>query len=122
MLADVIGRSNLGHFPQETIAGDLAARFSGFSTDFLVAKFRERDYVILLPDWVRPENLVCNSLIRLSHCTLQCYTWEPYRHASRSRLVYKAWIKIDNLPFECWSVLYERHGTRLRSVLTCRHQ
>ncbi len=102
MLADVIGRSNLGHFPQGTIASDLAARFGGFATDFLVAKCHERDYVILLPEWVRPENLICNSLIRLSHCRLQCYSWEPYRHVSRSRLEYKLWIKIVSLPFECW--------------------
>ncbi len=45
VLADVIGRARLGHFPQDTIANDLAARFGGFSTDFLVAKHRERDYV-----------------------------------------------------------------------------
>ncbi len=48
-LVDVIGRANLGHFPQETIATDLAARFGGFSTDFLMAKRHERDYVVLLP-------------------------------------------------------------------------
>ncbi len=103
VLADVIGRANLGHFPQETIASDLAARFRGFSTDFLVAKHFDRDYVILLPEWVRPETIVINELLRLEHCRLRCLEWDPYRHASLSRLMYTAWIKLEHLPFECWS-------------------
>ncbi len=60
VLADVIGIANLGHPPQVTIASDLAARFGGFATDFLVAKHRERDFVLFLPEWVRPEDLVIN--------------------------------------------------------------
>ncbi len=50
VLADVIGRANMGHFPQDTLAADLAARYGGFPTDFLVARHQERDYVILLPE------------------------------------------------------------------------
>ncbi len=103
VLADIIGRSNLGHFPQERIAVDLAERFGGFSTDFLVARYQERDFVILLPEWVRPEDLINNGLTRLAHCRLRCFSWEPYQNADISSLSYKAWVKIGNLPFECWS-------------------
>ncbi len=74
VLSDIIGRSNLGHFPQERIAVDLAERFGGFSTDFLVARYQERDYVILLLEWVRPEDLISNGLTRLSHCRLRCFS------------------------------------------------
>ncbi len=100
MLADIIGRSNLGHFPQETIASDLAARFGGFTTDFLAARYHERGFVILLPDWVRPEDLINRGLTQLAHCRLRCFPWTPYRNAAPSRIAYKAWIKIENLPFE----------------------
>ncbi len=103
VLADVIGRSRLGHSPQVTIASDLAARFGGFTTDFLAARHHERDFVILLPDWVRPEDLTNRGLINLAHCRLDCVPWEPYARAARSRISYKAWIRIENLPFECWS-------------------
>ncbi len=63
VLADVIGRARLGHCPLVTIASDLAARFGGFATDFVVAKHQERDYAILLPQWMRPEDLYDNGLL-----------------------------------------------------------
>ncbi len=103
VLADVIGRSNLGHFPQAIIAADLAARFGGFSIDFLVATYQERDYVILLPEWVNPEALINCGLTRLHHCRIRCFPWDPNQNAEYTRLSYKAQIKIINLPFECWS-------------------
>ncbi len=103
VLADVTGRSNLGHFPQATIAADLAARFGGFPTDFLVATYRPRDYVIILPEWVNSDSLTNCGLLRLHHCRLNCFPWDPNQHAEHTRLSYKAWIKIMNLPFECWS-------------------
>ncbi len=86
-----------------TIASDLALRFGGLSTDFLVAAFHERDYVIMLPQWVRPDSLINNELIHLSHCRLWCVPWDPLHNATPSNLTYKAWIKLLNLPFECWS-------------------
>ncbi len=103
VLADVIGQASLGHFPQGTIASDLALCFGGLSTDFLVAAFHERDYVIMLPQWVRPDTLINNGLITLSHCQLRCVPWDPLRYATPSFLTYKAWIRLVNLPFECWS-------------------
>nr|CAD1824259.1 unnamed protein product [Ananas comosus var. bracteatus] len=56
------------------IATDLANQFGGFCNDFHVARYRERDYVIFLP-----------------------------QNASRSLITFKVWIKLVNLPFECWS-------------------
>ncbi len=95
------GAANLGHFPQGTIANDLAERFGGFSNDFLVARFRERDFVIFLPQWVQPEELIRRDGIRLAHCRIRCFVWNPHRDAVRDRLTYKVWIKLVNLPFEC---------------------
>ncbi len=73
VMADIIGRASLGHYPQDTIASDLALRFGGLSTDFLVAVFHERDYVIMLPQWVRPDTLINNGLVHLSHCRIRCF-------------------------------------------------
>ncbi len=103
VMVDIIGRANLGHRPHDTIADDLAARFGGYPSDFLVAGYRDRDFVVFLPVWVRPETLLANELIRLQHCRLKCYPWEPLRNAERSRLSSKAWIRLMKLPFECWS-------------------
>ncbi len=103
VMVDVIGRSNLGHRPHDTIADDLAARFGGYPSDFLVAGYRERDFVIFLPVWVRPEAVLTNELIHLHHCRLRCFLWDPLRRAASSRLTYKAWIRLLNLPFECWT-------------------
>ncbi len=68
-----------------------------------MAGYRERDFVIFLPAWVRPEVLIINELIHLQHCRLRCYPWDPLRNAEQSRLSYKAWIRLGNLPFECWT-------------------
>ncbi len=74
VLAIPIGQTNLGHFPQGLIANDLAGRFGGFSNDFLVTKFRERDFVIFLPQWVPPEVLIRREGYRLDHCRLRCFS------------------------------------------------
>lgn len=103
ILANVIGTTNLGHFPQDMIASDFANQFGGFSNDFHVARYRETDYVICLPQWVHSGDLVRRRIIYLSHYKLRCFSWNPYKNAFRSRLKYKAWIKLVNLPFECWS-------------------
>lgn len=49
MLIDMVPPANVSHFPQETIANELASSFGGCLTDFLVARYSERDYVIFLP-------------------------------------------------------------------------
>lgn len=43
ILVDVIPPSNLGHFPQDSIANGLVSRFGGYPSDFHVARYRERD-------------------------------------------------------------------------------
>lgn len=81
VLANVIGPANLGHCPQEMIADDLAQRFGGLSDDFHVARYRERDFVIFLPQWVRPDTLTSMEVVRFHHCQLRCYEWNPHRNA-----------------------------------------
>ncbi len=103
VMVEVIGRANLGHRPHDTIADDMAIRFGGYTSDFLVAGYRDRNYVIFLPLWVRPETLLTIDLLRLQHCRLKCYPWEPLRTAGRSRLSLKVWIRLLKLPFECWT-------------------
>ncbi len=103
VLANVVGPARLGHFPQGSIAEDLATRFGGLASDFLVTKYRERDFLIFLPSWVRAEDQVNRGSLRLPVCKLRCFQWNPYGGAPRSRLTFKAWIKIVSLPFECWS-------------------
>ncbi len=68
-----------------------------------MARHQDRDFAILLPQWVRLEDLIINALILLPHCRLRCLPWEPYRNARLSELTYKAGIKLNNLLFECWS-------------------
>nr|CAD1825933.1 unnamed protein product [Ananas comosus var. bracteatus] len=58
ILVDVIPPSNLGHFPQDSIANGLASRFGGYPSDFHVARYRERDYVVFLSEWVPCEQLL----------------------------------------------------------------
>nr|CAD1843444.1 unnamed protein product [Ananas comosus var. bracteatus] len=84
VLADVIQPANLGPDPTRTIANALARRFGGYTQDFAVARFRERDFAILLPKWVSAEG--------------------PYRDAQPHQMGFRAWIKLINLPFECWTV------------------
>ncbi len=103
LIAHVTGPARLGHFPQDTIATDLATRFGGFANDFLVTKYRQRDFILFLPSWVRAEELASRDFLRLPHCKLRVFPWNPYGGAPRSRITFKAWITIVNLPFECWS-------------------
>ncbi len=103
VLATIVGPARLGHFPQDTIATDLATRFGGFASDFLAAKFRDRDFILFLQAWVRSEDLVSREFLRLPHYKLRCFMWNPYGGAPRSRLTFKAWITIVNLPYECWN-------------------
>ncbi len=101
--AIMVGPANLGHYPQGMISNDLAGRFIGFLNDFLVAHFRKRDFVIFLPQWVQLEDLVRREGLRLRHCRLRFFIWNPYREAVSARLTYKVWIKLLNLPFEYWT-------------------
>ncbi len=49
LLADVIQPEDLGPAPQQTLSNALVRRFGGYSHDFFVARFHERDFAILLP-------------------------------------------------------------------------
>ncbi len=102
VLATIIGPARLGPCPQDTIASDLATRYGGFDNDFMAAKYRARDFILFLPAWVRSEVLVSREYIRLPHCKLRCFPWNPYDGAPRSWLAFKAWVTIVNLPYECW--------------------
>ncbi len=103
VLANVVGEVRLGHFPKGVIANDLANRYGGFANDFMVARHWEKDFVLFLPVWVRPEDLFNRGTIRLANCRLSCFAWNPFRGALRSQLSYKAWIRLYGLPYECWT-------------------
>ncbi len=94
---------DLGHAPQQTLANALARRFGGYSHDFFVARYRERDFVIILPDWVSAETLVRRHLITLDEIWLRCYSWGPYWNARPHQTSFAAWIQLRNVPFECWT-------------------
>lgn len=49
ILGNVIGSTNLGQCPQETMAYVFAPRFRKFSNDFHVACHCDKNYVIFLP-------------------------------------------------------------------------
>nr|CAD1824297.1 unnamed protein product [Ananas comosus var. bracteatus] len=95
--------ANLGHFAQDTIANGLANRFGGFPTDFLVARYREREFVVFLPEWVPSDSLVRRLNLSLGDIRLRCHAWNPYSGARRFSPPYKAWIRLVSLPYECWS-------------------
>ncbi len=79
----------------------------------MAAKYRARDFILFLPAWVRSEVLIGREYIRLPHCKLRCFPWNPYGGAPRSRLAFKAWVTIVNLPYECW---YE---ARVAAIVSC---
>nr|CAD1823672.1 unnamed protein product [Ananas comosus var. bracteatus] len=89
--------------PQDTISSGLANHFGGYPTDFLVAKHRERDFIVFLPEWVQSESLIRRELVSLGDFRLRCFAWNPYVGARRFLPPYKAWIRLVSLPYECWS-------------------
>nr|CAD1824988.1 unnamed protein product [Ananas comosus var. bracteatus] len=103
ILVDVLPPKNLGHFPQETIANRLASRFGGFPTDFHVAKFSQRDFLIFLPEWVPADQLIRREILSLDNLRLHCSPWNPYHGLRRASLTYNVWIRLVCLPYECWS-------------------
>nr|CAD1829295.1 unnamed protein product [Ananas comosus var. bracteatus] len=50
ILADIVQPANLGRSPQQTIASALADRFGRYPTNFVVARHREHDYMVFLPN------------------------------------------------------------------------
>lgn len=108
ILANVMRPANLGHFPQDTVATDLANYFGGFSNNFLAASHSERDFIIFLPAWVQAPDLVWRGVVNLPHCKLRCYPWNQYRDATPSRLSYKAWVRLVDLPFSAGPKLTSR--------------
>nr|CAD1817695.1 unnamed protein product [Ananas comosus var. bracteatus] len=103
ILVDVLPPKNLGHFPQETIANRLASRFGGFPSDFHVARYSERDFVIFLSEWVPCYQLLRREILTLDDLRLQCYPWSPWSGARAMQLTYNVWIRLVSLPYECWS-------------------
>nr|CAD1837335.1 unnamed protein product [Ananas comosus var. bracteatus] len=104
VLADVIKPANLGPNPQLSIARALARRFGGYNQDFAVARYRDRDFAIFLPDWVSAETLVRREILTLDDIWIRCFPWGLYRNTRPHRLPLRAWIRLINLPFECWTV------------------
>uniref|UniRef100_A0A6V7QWR7 CCHC-type domain-containing protein n=1 Tax=Ananas comosus var. bracteatus TaxID=296719 RepID=A0A6V7QWR7_ANACO len=104
VLADVIPPANLGPDPIRTIASAMARRFGGYRQDFAVARYRDRDYAIFLPEWVSAEVLARREVLTLDGFWIRCYQWGHYRNARPHRASFRAWIRLINLPFECWTV------------------
>ncbi len=50
VLVDVVQPADLGLAPQQTLANALARRFGGYSHDFFIFRYRERDFVIIYRD------------------------------------------------------------------------
>lgn len=66
ILADVIRPANLGPDPIATIKAALASRFGGYNDDFAVARCRERDFAIFLPEWVPAAVLARREILTLN--------------------------------------------------------
>lgn len=81
ILADVIRPANLAPDPITFIKSALASRFGGYTDDFAVARYRERDYAIFLPDWVEAEVLIRREVLTLNTFWLRCFPWGRYRDA-----------------------------------------
>ncbi len=90
LLADVVQPDGLDPAPQQTLSNALARRFGGYSHDFFVARFHERDFAILLSSWVSAETLIRRQFITLENIWLWCYPWGPSRYARPHRSSYKA--------------------------------
>ncbi|OAY65254.1 hypothetical protein ACMD2_16588 [Ananas comosus] len=104
ILADVIQPANLGPDPISTIKTALASRFAGYKEDFAVARYRERDFAIFLPEWVPAAVLIRREVLTLNDFWIRCWPWGRNRDARPHRVQYKAWIRLINLPFEIWTV------------------
>nr|CAD1835520.1 unnamed protein product [Ananas comosus var. bracteatus] len=75
ILADVIHPAELGPNPTSTIKNAIARRFGGYTDDFAVARYRERDYAIFLPEWVSAEVLVRREVLTLDGFRIRCFPW-----------------------------------------------
>nr|CAD1832665.1 unnamed protein product [Ananas comosus var. bracteatus] len=104
VLADIIQPANLGQDPITVIKTALASRFGGYVDDFAVARYRDRDFAIFLPKWVPADLLIRREIITLNGFWLRCWPWGQYRYARPHRVLFKAWIRLVNLPFEIWTV------------------
>nr|CAD1841865.1 unnamed protein product [Ananas comosus var. bracteatus] len=104
VLADVIRPANLGRDPITRIKTALASRFGGYVDDFAVARYRDRDFAIFLPEWVPADLLIRREIITLDDFWIRCWPWGQYRDARPHRVQFKAWIRLLNLSFEIWSV------------------
>ncbi len=73
MLVDIVQLADLGQAPQQTLANALARRFGGYAHDFFVAKYRERDFAVVLPGWISAEVLVRWQIITLDNIWIRCF-------------------------------------------------
>nr|CAD1840641.1 unnamed protein product [Ananas comosus var. bracteatus] len=104
VLADVIRPANLGPDLINTIKNALARRFGGYTDDFAVARHRERDYAIFLPEWAPADVLTRREVLTLNDFWIRCYLWGQHSNARPHRSRYRAWIRLINLPFEIWTI------------------
>nr|CAD1817277.1 unnamed protein product [Ananas comosus var. bracteatus] len=104
VLADIIQPANLGPDPASTIKTTMARRFGGYTDDFAVARYRARDFVIFLPEWVSADDLTRREVLSLNDFWIRCYPWGRYWNARPHRSRYRAWIRLINLPFEIWTI------------------
>lgn len=100
ILADVIQQANLGLDPITSIKSALASRFGGYTDDFAVARCRDRDFAIFLPEWVPTTVLTRREILTLNCFWLRCFPWGNYRNARPYCAQFRAWIRLINLPFE----------------------
>nr|CAD1837721.1 unnamed protein product [Ananas comosus var. bracteatus] len=75
VLADVIQPANLGHDPISTIKTAMARHFGGYTDDFAVARYKARDFVIFLPEWVSANDLIRREVLTLNDFWIRCYPW-----------------------------------------------
>lgn len=80
VLTDVLQPANLGSDPITTIKNAMARRFGGYTDDFAVARYRERDFAIFLPEWVSAEVLTRRKVLTLNDFSTRCYAWGQYRN------------------------------------------
>lgn len=81
ILVDMVPPVNLDHLALETIENGLANRFKGYLTNFLVARYSERDFIVFLLEYVQSESLIGREIISLGDFRLRCFAWNPYNGA-----------------------------------------
>nr|CAD1831643.1 unnamed protein product [Ananas comosus var. bracteatus] len=58
----------------------------------------------LPPEWVYAKVLIRREVTTLDGFWIRCYPWGQYRSVRPHRVSHRAWIRLINLPFECWTI------------------